>query len=100
MMIKVMSYTAIEPQRPGDLARLLRYMLDAKVGAPEMDAVLRLAGPPFVRRLVQRTLPWGINSRLSGHELALHTHHGCDLIGADSRLSADDLGRVIEAVFK
>ena len=59
MMIKVMSYTAMEPQRPGDLARLLRYMLDAKVGAPEMDAILRLAGPPFVRRLVQRTFPWG-----------------------------------------
>ena len=91
MMIKVMSYTAMEPQRPGDLARLLRYMLDAKVGAPEMDAVLRLAGPPFVRRLVQRTLPWGINSRLSAHDLALHPHHGCGLVGADSRLSADDL---------
>ena len=93
MMIKVMSYTAIEPQRPGDLARLLRYMLDAKVGAPEMDTVLRLAGPPFVRRLVQRTFPWGADNRLSADDVALRLHHGCGLVGADSRLSADDLGQ-------
>lgn len=81
MMIKVMSYTAMEPQRPGDLARLIRYMLDAKVGAPEVDAVLRLAGPPFVRRLVQRTLPWGADSRLSAddfaHQMFQHIRAGC-----------------------
>lgn len=81
MMIKVMSYTAMEPQRPGDLARLIRYMLDAKVGAPEVDAVLRLAGPPFARRLVQRTLPWGTDSRLYADDLAhqtfQHIRAGC-----------------------
>ncbi len=82
MMIKVMSYTAMEPQRPGDLARLLRYMLDAKVGAPEVDAALRLAGPPFVRRLVQRALPWGADSRLAAddlaHQMFQHIRAGCE----------------------
>nr|WP_315186471.1 hypothetical protein [uncultured Albidiferax sp.] len=81
MMIKVMSYTAAQPQKPGDLARLLRYMLDAKVGTPDVDAALRLAGPPFVRRLVQRTLPWGADSRLSAddlaHQMFEHIRAGC-----------------------
>lgn len=82
MMIKIMSYTAAPPQKPGDLARLLRYMLDAKAGAPEVDAVLRLAGPPFVRRLIQRALPWGADSRLTADDLAPqmfeHIRAGCE----------------------
>src|SRR4051794_38191427 len=70
MIIKILPYTAVEPQRPGELARLLRYLLAAKSGKPEVDAFLRLAGPPYARRLIQRHFPWGPHARMAADDLA------------------------------
>ena len=63
MLIKIIQYTAADPQKPGDLARLLRYLLEAKSGDKSLDDFLRLAGPPFARRLIQRLMPFGATRR-------------------------------------
>jgi hypothetical protein len=70
VIIKVLPYAAVEPQRPGDLARLLRYLVAAQTSEPGSDALLRLAGPPFTRRVVQRHLPWGPDARVAATDLA------------------------------
>ncbi|WP_140628365.1 relaxase/mobilization nuclease domain-containing protein [Methylibium rhizosphaerae] len=70
MIIKILPYAAVEPQRPGDLARLLRYLFAAQTGEQETGAHLRLAGPPVTRRVVQRHLPWGLDARNAATDLA------------------------------
>ena len=81
MMIKVMRYFAKEPQRPRDLARLLRYLFAARSGDEEVDAFVRLAGPPFVRRLIQRCIPWGTDVGNAAddlaHQMFAHARAGC-----------------------
>lgn len=86
MLIKIMQYTAANPQQPGDLARLLRYLLEAKSGDKTLDDFVRLAGPPFARRLIQRFMPFGATRRAAAddiaHQLFDHVRRGC--AGADS----------------
>lgn len=86
MLIKIMQYTAANPQQPGDLARLLRYLLEAKSGDKSLDDFVRLAGPPFARRLIQRFMPFGATRRAAAddiaHQLFDHVRRGC--AGADS----------------
>lgn len=86
MLIKIMQYTAANPQQPGDLARLLRYLIEAKSGDKSLDDFVRLAGPPFARRLIQRFMPFGATRRAAAddiaHQLFDHVRRGC--AGADS----------------
>ena len=86
MLIKIMQYTAAAPQQPGDLARLLRYLIEAKSGDKSLDDFVRLAGPPFARRLIQRFMPFGATRRAAAddiaHQLFDHVRRGC--AGADS----------------
>lgn len=70
MIIKIMPYMAVDPQRPGDLARLLRYLLAPKASESDVAPFVRLAGPPYVRRLIQRHLPWGKSDREAANDLA------------------------------
>ena len=70
MFIKIVPFTAAEPQRPCDLAGLLRYILSGRAGSGGDDLFRRLAGPPFVRRVVQRVMPCGANFRLAAEDLA------------------------------
>ena len=81
MLIKIIQYTAAEPQKPGDLARLLRYLLEAKSGDKSLDDFVRLAGPPFARRLIQRLMPFGATRRAAAddiaHQLFDHVRRGC-----------------------
>ncbi len=86
MLIKIMQYTAANPQQPGDLARLLRYLLEAKSCDKTLDDFVRLAGPPFARALIQRFMPFGATRRAAAddiaHQLFDHVRRGC--AGADS----------------
>ena len=86
MLIKIMQYTAAGPQQPGDLARLLRYLLEAKSGDRALDDFVRLAGPPFARRVIQRFMPFGADRRAAAddiaHQFFEHVRRGC--AGADS----------------
>lgn len=81
MLIKVMQYTAAEPQRPGDLARLLRYLIEAKTGDKTLDDFVRLAGPPVTRRVIQRFMPFGTDRRAAAddiaHQFFEHVRRGC-----------------------
>lgn len=85
MLIKIMQYTAADPQRPGDLARLIRYLVDAKTGDKELDDFVRLAGPPYTRRLIQRFMPFGVHRRNAADDIAHqffdHVRRGCSGAG-------------------
>ena len=81
MLIKIMQYTAADPQQPGDLARLLRYLMEAKSGDKTLDDFVRLAGPPFARRVIQRFMPFGADRRAAAddvaHQFFEHVRRGC-----------------------
>jgi hypothetical protein len=80
MLIKPISYTAREPQRPSDASRLLRYLIAGEGGSCVASMLHRLAGPPFVRRMVQRVLPWDDPRRAAediAHQLFAIVRRGC-----------------------
>lgn len=70
MIVDWLPYTARLPQREADLARLLRYLFAGRVASAELNAHLRLAGPPQTRRLIQRHQPWGAEHRDAARDLA------------------------------
>lgn len=70
MLIKIISHTASEPQRPGELTRLLRYIIAGHSGTGGADVFKRLAGPIFTRRIVQRVNPYEEDFRLAVSDVA------------------------------
>ena len=86
MLIKIMQYTAAGLQQPGDLARLLRYLIEAKSGDKTLDDFVRLAGPPFARRVIQRFMPFSADRRAAADDIAhqFFEHVRCGCAGADS----------------
>ena len=77
MFIKIIPFTAADPQRPCDLSGLLRYILTGRGGIGGADLFMRLAGPPFVRRVVQRVMPYGADFRLAAEDLAQQMFDWC-----------------------
>lgn len=68
MMIKVIPFTAVDPQRPHDLKSLLRYLIVGRGGSGGLDAFTRLFGPPFARHIIQRVWPFGVDFRIAAHD--------------------------------
>ena len=70
MMIKVVSFTAMDAQRPHDLKSLLRYLVVGRGGSGGLNAFTRLFGPPFARHIIQRLWPFDGDFRLAAHDVS------------------------------
>ena len=70
MMIKVVSFTAMDAQRPHDLKSLLRYLVVGRGGSGGLSAFTRLFGPPFARHIIQRLWPFDGDFRLAAHDVS------------------------------
>jgi hypothetical protein len=58
MLIKVMPHAAKARHRPCDVARHARYLLAGKgLSADGPDFAVRLAGPPYAQKVIQRVIP-------------------------------------------
>lgn len=68
MMIKVIPFTAVDPQRPHDLKSLLRYLIVGRGGSGGIDVFTRMFGPPFARHIIQRVWPFGVDFRIAAHD--------------------------------
>lgn len=67
MLIKINSYTAKQRQRACEISRLIRYLL---VGRGPGQSLVRLAGPPYCRNLIQRHNPFGGEMEESATDIA------------------------------
>ncbi|WP_146179692.1 hypothetical protein [Limnohabitans parvus] len=67
MLIKINCYTAKQRQRVCEISRLIRYLL---VGRGPGQSLVRLAGPPFCRNLIQRHNPFGGEMEESATDIA------------------------------
>lgn len=70
MLIKIFPYRRIDPQRPGQLAGLVRYILADRGGNEEKNILNRLAGPTFTQRIIQRVIPYDSEYQVAATDIA------------------------------
>lgn len=80
MLIKRMPYRSAISQRVCDISRHVRYLLAGRSGDGSR-ILMRLAGPPYARRLIQRVMPFGESYKDAakdiGRQLFTHVRNGC-----------------------
>lgn len=59
MLIKIVNFRRVEPRKPRDLRRLIRYLLNPKHSLTSYVTPPRLLGPPVLRHLLLNSDPWG-----------------------------------------